>query len=80
MLPDEVVTDPRFPVGRFHRPKAGETLPEGELANAIAEISELPEQLRKCRSRSGRRTAFDSRIAREAGLSGSWCIISRTAT
>jgi hypothetical protein len=38
--------DPRFPIGRFNRPTPGQSLPEGLLADAIASISELPEQLR----------------------------------
>jgi uncharacterized damage-inducible protein DinB len=47
MTPEATTTlDPRFPVGRFHRPEAGEPLPEGTLTGAIADISELPEQLR----------------------------------
>lgn len=45
MSPQEALVDPRFPVGRFQRPKPG-PLPDGELTNAIAEIAELPEQLR----------------------------------
>ena len=38
--------DPRFPVGRFQRPPAGEPVPKGDLAYAIATLAELPEQLR----------------------------------
>jgi uncharacterized damage-inducible protein DinB len=45
-LAADTAPDPRFPVGRFHRPKSGEPLPEGELANAIATLAELPEELR----------------------------------
>jgi uncharacterized damage-inducible protein DinB len=37
--------DPRYPVGRFHRPTE-DPLPEGELAYAISTIAELPSQLR----------------------------------
>ena len=37
--------DPRYPVGKFHRPAPG-PLPEGELAYAIANIAELPSELR----------------------------------
>ncbi len=48
-MPSEAVAaapDPRFPIGRFQRPAAGQPVPEGELANAISELSDLPEQLR----------------------------------
>lgn len=38
--------DPRFPVGRFERPAPGLALPEGLLHGAIAELAELPENLR----------------------------------
>ena len=41
----ELVPDPRYPVGKFHRPEPG-PLPEGELAYAISCIAELPSQLR----------------------------------
>ena len=40
------VPDPRFPAGKFHRPKPGQPLPEGELNNAIATLAELPNELR----------------------------------
>ena len=42
----EATPDPRFPIGRFQRPPAGEPISEGDLANAIFTLSELPEQLR----------------------------------
>jgi len=44
-VPPEVIPDPRYPVGKFHRPAPG-PLPEGELAYAIACIAELPSHLR----------------------------------
>jgi len=40
------IPDPRFPVGKFHRPKSGQPLPEGELALAIVTLAELPNELR----------------------------------
>jgi hypothetical protein len=40
-----VVPDPRYPVGKFHRPAPG-PLPEGELAYAMSAIAELPSHLR----------------------------------
>ena len=43
---DLSIPDPRFPIGRFARPAVGVALPEGLLGGAIADLAELPEQLR----------------------------------
>jgi uncharacterized damage-inducible protein DinB len=44
-LATETAPDPRYPIGRFQRPAPG-PLAEGEVAEAIAAIAELPTQLR----------------------------------
>ena len=46
MSTDTIPLDPRFPIGRFARPAPGIALPDGLLAGAITDLSELPEQLR----------------------------------
>ena len=46
MSTTEPLQDPRFPIGRFARPAPGVALPEGLLRGAIADLAELPEQLR----------------------------------
>jgi uncharacterized damage-inducible protein DinB len=45
-LSPEATPDPRFPVGRFERPPAGEPIPESDLVYAVSVLAELPEQLR----------------------------------
>lgn len=44
--PQPIVSDPRYPIGRFRRPEVGVPLQPEELRNTIALLAELPEQLR----------------------------------